>query len=68
MQVRALKECFVADSIRAVGDVFDAPEGTKLFSKGKKNDPVLELMDQPKKAPPPKRSRSVATDEPDEGA
>lgn len=65
MRVRALKECFVDNSLRAEGAEFDVPEGTLLCSKGKKKDPVMELVGgEAKKSPPPKRSRPGATDEP----
>ena len=66
MRVRAVKECFVENSKRAEGDEFDVPEGTKLYSKGKKDDPVLVLVggEANKKSPPPKRSRPGGTDEP----
>ncbi len=67
MRVRALKECFVGNSMRSEGDEFDVPEDTVLFSKGKKKDPVMELVGgEAKKSPPPKRSRPGpgSTDEP----
>lgn len=59
MKVRALKECFVGNMRRQVGDVFNAPKGTALRTGNK--EPVLELV---KGSAPGRKRRQTQRDLP----
>lgn len=59
MKVRAVKRCYAAESLREVGDEFDVPDGTPLYSKGRSKDPVMEKVGEGQRKPPPPPGRRL---------